>query len=54
VKCDFHQARINTQRADSADLIPAMTGAQINPATKASRLRRCRESVIKPNRLEIS
>jgi hypothetical protein len=54
VKCDFHPALMNTERAESANLITVTTGASINLATKGSRTHRCGESAIKPNRLEMS
>ena len=54
VKCDFHPALINTERAESANLTILMKGAPMNLATKRFRQRRCGESAIKPNRLEMS
>ena len=54
MKVDFHPALMNVERAESANLITATTGASINLATKGSRPRRCGESAIKTNRLEMS
>ena len=54
MKCDFHPALMDTERAESANLTIATTGAPMNLATKGFRPRRCGESAIKPNRLEMS
>jgi hypothetical protein len=53
VKCDFHPALI-TERAESANLTISTKGAPMNLATTRFRSRRCAESAIKPNRLEMS
>ena len=55
MKCDFHPALMNTERAESANLIIATTGAPMNLATKGFSPAPLRgESAIKPNRLETS
>ena len=54
MKFDFHPALMNTERAELANVTTATTRAPMNLATKVSRPARCGESVIKPNRLEMS
>jgi hypothetical protein len=46
VKCEFHPALINTERAESANLTITTTGAPMNLATKSFRPRRCAESPV--------
>ena len=54
MKFDFHPTFMDTERAESANLTIATKGAPMNLATKGFRPRRCSESAIKPNRLEMS
>jgi hypothetical protein len=54
VNIEFHRALMNVERAESANLITTTTRASINLANKGSRPRCRGESIIKPNRLEMS
>jgi hypothetical protein len=54
VKIEFRAALMNLERAESAKLIHCYDRSINKPRYQRLSPRRCGESVIKPNRLEIS